>query len=121
MTTLEQTAQAAGLVDMDLLKLVSPDVPPALAVSDLQRRFPGAFPKNARDMTPAEFKAAEAKLLQPAPRAPMPDNLRKHVDDMTLTEKEAFERYHGIQVGTDERRRRERVRAEQQQRREMGL
>jgi hypothetical protein len=121
MKTLEQTAQDAGLKDMDLLKLVGQDVPPALAISNLRDRYPGAFAKPIRDMTPAEFKAAEAKFLQPAPRAPLPDNLRKHVDDMTLAEKEAFERYHGIQVGGDERRRRAGVRAEQQRRQEMGL
>ena len=119
MRTLEQTAQAAGLRDMDLLKLVSPDVPPALAMSNLQRRYPDAFAKHARDMTPAEFKAAVAALAHPKP-VPLPDNLRMNVGDMTLAEKEAFERHHGIQVGTDERRRRERVRAEQQRPQEMG-
>ncbi len=121
MKTLEETAQAAGLQDMDLLKLVGPDVPPALAVADLQHRFPGAFAKNARDMTPAEFKTAVAKLLEPAPRAPLPDNLRKNVDEMTLPELEAFERYHGIQVSGAERHRRDSIRAQNRRRRGMGL
>lgn len=119
MSTLEETARSAGLQDMDLLKLVKADVPPALAVTDLRHRFPRAFAKDVRDMTPAEFKAAKAKLLHPAARPPLPENLKKDFSAMTLDEKEAFERFHGIRPGTEERRRRERLRAEQQRRREI--
>ena len=43
MTTLHDAGQAAGLRDADLLKIAKPDLAPADAVADLQRRFPGAF------------------------------------------------------------------------------
>ena len=106
MKTLEETAQAAGLQDMDLLRLVGADVPPALAVADLRHRFPDAFAKHVRDMTRTEFKAAEAKLLRPAPHPPLPENLKKDISDMTVAEREAFERHYGIQPSATERFRR---------------
>lgn len=109
MRTLEQIAQAAGMQDMDLLKLIAPGVPPALAVADLRRCYPGAFAKSALDMTRAEFKAARERLQQSPPRAPLPENLRKDVSEMTVSEIEAFERHHGILVSAGEQHRRRRM------------
>ena len=40
---LVEAAQMAGLHDPDLLKLANADYAPALAVSDLRQRYPGAF------------------------------------------------------------------------------
>ena len=57
--TLSEAATAAGLLDPDLLKLARTDVPPREAMAELQGKFPGAFKpqKQARVMSPAEFKA----------------------------------------------------------------
>ena len=43
MKELQDAARTAGLRDADLLKIAKPDLAPADAVADLQRRFPGAF------------------------------------------------------------------------------
>ena len=70
---LRAAATAAGLLDLDLLKLAMPDVSPAQAVADLRRRYPLAFngpPKHPREMTDAEFKSELAKLTAPKPRVP---------------------------------------------------
>ena len=115
---LVQEARAAGLVDHDLLRLAPSGAPPALAVANLRDRFPSAFLKHARDMSEPEFKAAVAALAYPKP-AVMPDNLRKHVSEMSLDEKEAFERFHGIHITSGERRRRQEIRDEREARREM--
>jgi len=63
--TLEMAAKAAGLQDLDLLKLAPTDTTPDKAVADLKGRYPGAFAnagKHARDMSPEEFSAAKAKM-----------------------------------------------------------
>ena len=62
--TLSEAANAAGLLDPDLLKLARTDVPPREAMAELQGKFPDAFKpqKHARDMTPAEFKAGMREI-----------------------------------------------------------
>lgn len=64
--TLETAAQAAGLIDMDLLKIADPALPPEKAVAVLQGRYPAAFvPReipNARTMSDADYQAAKEKL-----------------------------------------------------------
>ena len=81
--TLIETAKQAGLTDLDLLKLARPNVPPAVAVVDLQQRFPGAFPtqgkKRGQDMTPEELKAGMQRMNDDAFRKNC-----KQLDDAAL-------------------------------------
>jgi len=107
--TLAEFAKAKGLIDPDLVKLALPGVTPELAVADLRHRYPRAF-RDARTMTPAEREQSLAKLLAPQPRPPLPDNLRKHMSEMTLSEIEAFERHYGIVPNAGERHRRRQTR-----------
>lgn len=64
--TLIETAQQAGLKDLDVLKLAKPNLPHLAAIADLRTRFPDAFPKQTakrgQDMTPAELKAGMARI-----------------------------------------------------------
>ncbi|GAN89814.1 hypothetical protein Gbfr_007_271 [Gluconobacter frateurii M-2] len=64
--TLETAAQAAGLIDMDLLKIADPALAPEKAVAVLQGRYPAAFvPReipNACTMSDADYRAAKQKL-----------------------------------------------------------
>lgn len=68
MTELETVANAAGLKDPDILQLALSGVTPAAAVKDLRQRFPSAFRKDVRDMTPAEFDVARREFLYGARR-----------------------------------------------------
>lgn len=116
---LTAAATAAGLIDHDLLRLAMPDVPPTQAIADLRRRYPQAFPKNAFDMTRAEFDVELARLTKPPARPVLPDNLRKNVNEMTLDELEKFEQFQGIHPTATERDRRARIRARQRDERDM--
>ena len=62
---LETVAQAAGLLDMEMLKIADPALPPEKAVAVLQRRYPAAFARklpNARTMSDADYRAAKQDL-----------------------------------------------------------
>lgn len=68
-TTLMATAQRHGLLDLDLLKLVNPELgTPLTQVQDLRRRFPGAFRTAVRDMSHNDYAKAKEDLLADASR-----------------------------------------------------
>ncbi len=63
--TLETAAQAAGLIDMGLLKIADPALAPEKAVAVLQGRYPAAFVReipNVRTMPDADYRAAKRDL-----------------------------------------------------------
>lgn len=55
---LATVAARAGLIDSDLLKIARTDLPPKAAVADLRKRYPGAFPVDARDLSETDFQRA---------------------------------------------------------------
>ena len=62
---LRATAETAGLVDPDLLKLVRPGIHAHAAVEDLRSRFPGAFRSlmpRANDVRDMSAKDAQAEI-----------------------------------------------------------
>jgi hypothetical protein len=104
MTPLETAARAAGVVRPDVLDLARSDLPPAAAVADLKVRYPTAFQCRFADMTAAEQRVAAKRLL--APEVAQPVAPGKQFADMTVREKEAFERANGISVPWSEIQRR---------------
>jgi hypothetical protein len=53
----------------ELPLLADPSLPLSEQAADLKRRFPAAFPRHARDMTPEQYKTAvkEATKYRPEP------------------------------------------------------
>ena len=101
-------ATVAGLRDPDLLKVAKADLPPAEAMLDLVRRFPGAFhadqsskfekalqPKPYNKMTPEEQDQFCRKHKIPSPFK-RPDEAPKGYDAMAPKEQEAFRRKHHL-------------------------
>ncbi len=121
---LAQAARAAGLVDHDLLRLVRPGLHATDAVADLRQRYPSAFPgapKLPKDMTRAEMLAELSRAERERRETPPPGYPHgKHVNDMSLDEMEVFERHHGMAVNASERWRRDRIRAQQREQREIN-
>lgn len=63
---LAEAARAAGIVDLDVLKLARPGAVAAAAIADLKARYPAAFRASEqnqkfRDMTLAERAAFERR------------------------------------------------------------
>jgi hypothetical protein len=87
MTDLTTAATQAGLKDPDLLLVARPDLPPAEAIADLKQRYPGAFPKHARDLSDAEFEAArrshEWRAAPSRPPAPLITTARERLQGMS--------------------------------------
>lgn len=70
--TLETAAQAAGLIDMDLLKVADPALHPEKAIAVLQGRYPAAFVRevrNVRNLSDADYQAAKRDLDSNSRRA----------------------------------------------------